>query len=72
MSRIDESKEFIATRIAVLTKPDTRQLDEDKSGQTFVDRLNALYTLVDRKIIADERNQIADQLRVGSLIQTLT
>ena len=64
MSRIDESKEFIATRIAVLTVSDTRQLDEDKSGQTLVDRLErAGHTLVDRKIIADERDQIADQLR---------
>ena len=64
MSRIDESKEFIATRIAVLTVSDTRQLDEDKSGQTLVDRLQrAGHTLVDRKIIADERDQVADQLR---------
>ncbi|MGB0771493.1 MAG: molybdenum cofactor biosynthesis protein B [Paracoccaceae bacterium] len=64
MSRIDESKEFIATRIAVLTVSDTRQMDEDKSGQTLVDRLErAGHTLVDRKIIADERDQIADQLR---------
>jgi molybdenum cofactor biosynthesis protein B len=65
VSRIDESKEFIATRIAVLTVSDTRQLDQDKSGQTLVDRLQqAGHTLVDRKIIADERDQIADQLRV--------
>ena len=64
MSRIDESKEFIATRIAVLTVSDTRQLDEDKSGQTLVDRLErAGHALIDRKIIADERDQIADQLR---------
>jgi molybdenum cofactor biosynthesis protein B len=64
VSRIDESKEFIATRIAVLTVSDTRQLDEDKSGQTLVDRLeHAGHALVDRKIIADERDQIADQLR---------
>ena len=43
---------------------DTRQLDEDKSGQTLVDRLErAGHALVDRKIIADERDQIADQLR---------
>ncbi len=64
MSRIDESKEFIATRIAVLTVSDTRQLDEDKSGQTLVDRLErAGHTLVDRKIIADERDQISEQLR---------
>ena len=64
MSRIDDSKEFIATRIAVLTVSDTRQLDEDKSGQTLVDRLErAGHALIDRKIIADERDQIADQLR---------
>lgn len=64
MSRIDESKELIATRIAVLTVSDTRQLDDDKSGQTLVDRLErAGHALVDRKIIADERDQIADQLR---------
>ena len=64
MSRIDETKEFIATRIAVLTVSDTRQLDEDKSGQTLVDRLErAGHKLVDRKIIADERDQIAEQLR---------
>jgi len=64
VSRIDESKEFIATRIAVLTVSDTRQLDDDKSGQTLVDRLErAGHTLVDRKIIADERDQIAEQLR---------
>jgi molybdenum cofactor biosynthesis protein B len=64
VSRIDESKEFIATRIAVLTVSDTRHLDEDKSGQTLVDRLErAGHALVDRKIIADERDQIADQLR---------
>ena len=64
MSRIDESKEFIATRIAVLTVSDTRQLDEDRSGQTLVNRLErAGHTLVDRKIIADERDQIGEQLR---------
>ncbi len=64
MSRIDGSKEFIATRIAVLTVSDTRQLYEDKSGQTLVDRLErAGHTLVDRKIIADERDQISEQLR---------
>ena len=65
MSRIDESKEFIATRIAILTVSDTRRLDEDKSGQTLVDRLErAGHTLVERAIIADERDQIAEQLRM--------
>ena len=64
MSRIDESKEFVPVRIAVLTVSDTRQLADDKSGQTLVDRIEAAgHIVADRRIIADERDQIADQLR---------
>ncbi len=64
MSRIDESKEFVPVRIAVLTVSDTRQLADDKSGQTLVDRIEAAgHHLADRKIIPDERDQIAGQLR---------
>ena len=64
MSRLDETKEFTPVRIAVLTVSDTRQMADDKSGQTLVDRIAAAgHMLVDRKIIADERDQIAAQLR---------
>jgi len=64
LSRIDDSKDFIPIRIAVLTVSDTRQLDEDKSGNVLVARLEeAGHHLADRKIIRDERDQIADQLR---------
>ena len=64
MSRIDDSKEFIPVRIAVLTVSDTRTLAEDRSGDTLVGRIaEAGHTLADRKIIQDERAQIADQLR---------
>lgn len=64
MSRIDESKEFIAVRIAVLTVSDTRDLSEDRSGDTLVGRIEgAGHTVADRKIIRDERVEIADQLR---------
>lgn len=64
MSRIDESKEFIAIRIAVLTVSDTRDLAQDRSGDVLVDRLlKAGHELADRRIIKDERDQIADQLR---------
>jgi molybdenum cofactor biosynthesis protein B len=64
MSRIDESIDFVPVRIAVLTVSDTRALEEDRSGQVLVDRLKAAgHTLADRKIIRDEREQIADQLR---------
>ncbi|MDF1803284.1 molybdenum cofactor biosynthesis protein B [Thalassovita sp.] len=64
MARIDENKEFIPVRIAVLTVSDTRGLSEDRSGQTLVDRIAAAgHVLADRKILRDERTQIADQLR---------
>lgn len=64
MSRIDETKEFIPVRIAVLTVSDTRNLDQDKSGQTLVDRIaEAGHALAARKIVPDERDMIADQLR---------
>jgi molybdenum cofactor biosynthesis protein B len=64
MSRIDESKEFIPVRIAVLTVSDTRGLAEDRSGDTLVQRLSeAGHTLADRKIVRDERSEIADILR---------
>jgi len=64
MARIDESKEFIPVRIAVLTLSDSRTLAEDRSGQVLVDRLQAAgHVLADRKIMPDDRADIADQLR---------
>ena len=64
MSRIDESKDFIPVRIAVLTVSDTRTLAEDRSGDTLVARLTgAGHLLADRRIVQDERAEIAAQLR---------
>ncbi|WP_227267624.1 molybdenum cofactor biosynthesis protein B [Roseobacter weihaiensis] len=64
MSRIDENKEFIAIRIAVLTVSDSRDLSQDRSGDVLVDRLLAAgHELADRRILPDERDQIAEQLR---------
>ena len=64
MSRIDESKDFIAIRIAVLTVSDTRSMAEDRSGDVLVGRIaDAGHVLADRKILADERAEIAAQLR---------
>ncbi|MEY8843422.1 molybdenum cofactor synthesis domain-containing protein, partial [Cribrihabitans sp. XS_ASV171] len=64
MSRIDETLEFIPVRIAVLTVSDTRTPEEDRSGQTLVDRIErAGHIVADRKILRDERVEIADQLR---------
>ena len=64
MSRIDESKDFLPIRIAVLTVSDTRSMAEDRSGDTLVSRIEgAGHIVADRKIIQDERDQIAAQLR---------
>ena len=64
MSRIDESKEFVPVRIAVLTVSDTREAADDRSGDTLVERLTAAgHSLAVRAIIRDERADIAQQLR---------
>ncbi|MEM8630422.1 MAG: molybdenum cofactor biosynthesis protein B [Pseudomonadota bacterium] len=64
MSRIDETVEFIPVRIAILTLSDSRDLASDRSGQTLVDRVEAAgHTVADRKILPDERSEIANQLR---------
>jgi len=64
MSRMDDAKEFIPVRIAILTVSDSRSLADDRSGQVLVDRLQAAgHQLADRKILADERADIAEQLR---------
>ncbi len=64
MSRIDETKEFIPVRIAVLTVSDTRSLDQDKSGDTLVERLLAAgHLLAARDIVTDDRDKISARLR---------
>ena len=64
MSRIDETLDFVPVRIAVLTVSDTRTLDEDRSGDVLCERLNSAgHILADRKVIRDERNDIAGQLQ---------
>ena len=62
--RLDDSIAFVAVRIAVLTVSDTRTLAEDRSGDTLVARLTeAGHLLADRKILRDDRADIAAQLR---------
>ena len=65
MSRIDETRDFLPVRIAVLTVSDTRTSADDKSGDTLVERLTgAGHQLAARGIVRDDRAVIADQLRV--------
>ena len=64
MSRIDETREFLPVRIAILTVSDTRRAEDDRSGNTLEDRAQlAGHTVVARKILPDDRTAIAEQLR---------
>lgn len=64
MSRIDETRDFIPVRIAVLTVSDTRTPGDDRSGDTLVQRLTeAGHVLAARDIVTDDRPAIARHLR---------
>ena len=64
MSRIDEAADFIPVRIAVLTVSDTRSMDEDRSGDVLVARLEAAgHQLAARDIVTDDRELISAKLR---------
>jgi len=64
MSRIDDTRDFIPVRIAILTVSDTRSAEDDRSGNTLADRIEAAgHSIAARTILPDERTEIADQLR---------
>jgi molybdenum cofactor biosynthesis protein B len=64
MSTLDQDKEFIPVRIAVLTVSDTRDASQDKSGDVLAGRIEAAgHVIAARHILRDERTLIADQLR---------
>jgi molybdenum cofactor biosynthesis protein B len=63
MGRPEESRPFLPIRIAVLTVSDTRNLADDRSGQTLADRIvEAGHILAARDIVQDDRSQIRDKV----------
>jgi len=63
MSRIDETKDFVPMRIALLTVSDTRVAGDDRSGDTLAERIaEAGHVLAARAIVTDDRDGIAAQL----------
>ncbi len=61
---IDESMEFVPVQIAVLTVSDSRTLEDDRSGQTLVDRLErAGHKLAGRGIVKDDAGMIAERFK---------
>lgn len=67
MTSAKPPRDFIPVRIAVLTVSDTRQLSDDKSGQTLADRITeAGHILADRAIVTDEKELIREKVLAWS------
>jgi molybdenum cofactor biosynthesis protein B len=59
MPKIDETRPFIAVRIAVLAVSDTRSLEDDRSGAVLAEMIrSAGHELADRAIVKDDVPEI--------------
>jgi molybdenum cofactor biosynthesis protein B len=64
MPGIDQSRQFVPLKIAVLTVSDTRSLADDKSGATLLERIEkAGHAVAARAIVPDDVDKIRDQMR---------
>ena len=64
MAGIDESREFIAVQIAIITVSDTRTLETDTSGATLAELATSSgHRIVSREIVCDEQSAIESALR---------
>lgn len=59
MSKIEGDRAFLPVRIAVATVSDTRTLENDKSGDTLVERIEAAgHIVAAREIVTDDADLI--------------
>ena len=64
MAHSDGNREFVPVGFAVLTVSDTRTLDDDKSGRTLAERIEAAgHRLAAREIVKDEVEAIRAVIR---------
>ncbi len=64
MTKIDKSRPFLPVHIAVMTVSDTRELKDDRSGNTLIERIEgAGHVVAGRRIVKDEIDEIVGQLR---------
>ena len=64
MPGIDDSRQFVPLKIAVLTVSDTRDLAADKSGATLVERIEkADHAVADRAIVTDDVEKIRARVK---------
>ena len=61
MPGIDENRPFIPVGFAVLTMSHTRSIEDDRSGQTLVDRIEAAgHHIADRALVRDDADAIRE------------
>jgi molybdopterin adenylyltransferase len=61
---IDQSRQFIPLKIAVLTISDTRELDDDKSGAALAGRIeSAGHAVAGRAIVTDDVERIRARVK---------
>ena len=64
MPGLDESKQFVPLKIAVLTVSDTRSLKDDKSGALLVQRIVAAgHYVAERSIVTDDIEAIRSRVK---------
>jgi molybdopterin adenylyltransferase len=64
MAGIDDSRQFLPLRIAVLTVSDTRELADDKSGAVLTERIKAAgHVVAERTIVRDEAAAIRARVK---------
>jgi molybdopterin adenylyltransferase len=64
MPGLDQSRQFVPLKIAVLTVSDSRSLADDKSGATLAERIEkAGHAVAARAIVSDDVEKIRAQMR---------
>ena len=64
MPGLDESKQFVPLKIAVLTISDTRSLKDDKSGAVLVQRIVAAgHYVAERSVVTDDIEAIRARIK---------
>jgi molybdenum cofactor biosynthesis protein B len=65
MAGIDETRQFIPLKIAVLTVSDTRTREDDASGDALLERITAAgHVVADRAIVPDDVTAIRGRVQV--------
>src|ERR1700733_6565954 len=64
MPGVDETKQFVPLKIAVLTISDTRSLKDDKSGAVLVQRIVAAgHYVAERSVVTDDIEAIRSRIK---------